>query len=582
MPCSPLLSVLRHPSWRQHRLLGRPLLGRLPLLPHRCFASGAAGAEASAGGGATAAGRRRWLTISVGVTAAYGGALAADEGLRRCTEFWLVVLPIYLHYLYVDRVSHPASAAEETAAAGARAAAFDRLHERYSPVVERACLRMRGFYLKAAQIMSMRDDFLPEPYLRWTKRLQNEAPVALAGPEARRCIVRELGLEASEPGDVGAVFEDFEDAPIGSASIGQVFRARLRSTGEAVAVKVQSPGVENLFRADIRTLKFFTAFALPWAVENMNAIEKMFQSEFDYNLERRNLEVIRESLQPKWGHRIHVPKPFGELCTRHVLCMELLQGEKLVDGVRRRFRTMAASEGRDPEAYEQEHLEALRTGRTKAQSARVARWRTSVWRLWRRLRWGERGEVLDLAEIMETLLAIHGEQVFQHGVFNADPHPGNILLLEDGHTLGLIDFGQVRDLPVDFRLRLAQLVVALARRDAAAVARLERECGMRTKHQREDVRYRICSFWLDRDTEDVMQGLNLHDFMAWGEREDPVLEYPEDLYLVCRCSFMIRSLALAFGVRLSTAPYWRPYAEALLRAHGGEQFDAAAARAKAK
>lgn len=435
-------------------------------------------------------------------------------------------------------------------------------------MVERATLRMRGFYLKAAQMMSMREDFLPKQYLLWTKKLQHEAPVVLSSADARRCVRKELGL-AGDGCDLSEVFAEWTEEPIGSASIGQVYRAKLRSTGEEVAVKVQSPGIERLFRADIRTLKFFTSFALPWAVQNMAAIEKMFETEFDYDLERRNLEAVRGNLLPRWGARIQIPRPIPELCSKRVLCMELIDGEKLVDGIRRRFAALAEREGRSPDAYEREFLEALRDGRHPAQSARAARWRTALWRLWRRLRWGDRGEdVVDVAAIMEAVMAVHGEQVLADGVFNADPHPGNVLLLRDGRTLGLIDFGQVRQLSLAFRLDLARLVLALARRDAAEVARLERELGMRTKHARQEVRYRLCSFWLDRDTDDVMQGMNLHDFMAWGEREDPVLTFPEDLYVVCRCSVMIRSLALAFGVRLSTAEYWRPYAERLLREHG--------------
>merc|ERR1719401_243917 len=176
---------------------------------------------------------------------------------------------------------------------------------------------------------------------------------------------------------------------------------------------------------------------------------------------------------------------------------------------------MAAREGRDPDAYEREHLEALQAGRAAVRSAREARWRTAAWRLWRRLRHGRQEQVLDLGQLMETLMAIHGEQIFRHGLFNADPHPGNILLLRDGQTLGLIDFGQVQELSADFRSRLARLLLALGDRDPEAVLRCEQACGLRTKLGRADVRYRVCSFWLDRDTDEVMQGLNLHDFMAW-------------------------------------------------------------------
>mmetsp|Transcript_104582 Transcript_104582/g.207665 ORF Transcript_104582/g.207665 Transcript_104582/m.207665 type:complete len:575 (-) Transcript_104582:139-1863(-) len=526
-------------------------------------------------------GAQRW-SIRTGILAGTVAASAIailDEGFRRCAEFWIVVLPIYGHYLYVDKVSHPTKIGDSSVTLGAadgdvaaRQAAFERLHSRYSPVVERATLRLRGFYLKCAQMMSMREDFLPKQYLQWTRKLQDEAPVTLSSAEARACVAQELGLPEGDA-SLSEVFSDWSAEPIGCASIGQVYSATLRSTGEKVAVKVQSPGIEGLFRADIKTLKFFTAFALPWAVQNMNAIERMFETEFDYDLERQNLEAVHNIVMACWAPQVQVPRPVPELCTRRVLCMTYLDGEKLVDGVRGRMRNVAEREGRDPEAYEAEQLQALRTGKRQAQSARAARWQTAVWRWWQRFRFGAAAgeDVLDLPSMMETLMAVHGQQIFAHGVFNADPHPGNILLLRDGRTLGLIDFGQVQRIPLDFRLRLAHLIIALARRDAQEVMKLEQELGIRTARSRPDVRFRMCSFWLDRDTNDVMQGMNLHDFMAWGEREDPMLEFPEDLYLVCRCSVMLRSLSLAFGVRLSTAEYWRPHAEALLRKYSGRE-----------
>lgn len=84
------------------------------------------------------------------------------------------------------------------------------------------------------------------------------------------------------------------------------------------------------------------------------------------------------------------------------------------------------------------------------------------------------------------------------------------------------------------------------------------------------MRYRVVTFWLDRDTDDVTSGQSFHDFLAWAEEEDPLVEMPRDLHLVMRCSCMIRNLALSFGIRLSTSDYWKPEAEALLRKHGVE------------
>lgn len=333
---------------------------------------------------------------------------------------------------------------------------------------------------------------------------------------------------------------------------------------------MQVPGAERLFRADIACLKTFTYWALPWAYENMVEIEKLFRSEFDYFEEFKNLEAMRANMLPVWGHRIRVPRPIPELCSQRVLGMELLRGEKFVDAVRRRLKSLADQQGKTLEEYERDQHEALRSGQRKAESASRMRWKMTLWRWWQQLTHPSQKEEhpVDLGSVFELLMSIHGQQIFLDGCFNADPHPGNILILEDGETLGLIDFGQVIYLPLEFRLDLARLMLALARRDSAEVACCERNIGVKRKHYKEQVQYRICSWWLDRDSEDIMQGLNLFDFHLWGESQDSIVELPDGYYMVCRCSVTLRSAAIAFGVRMSAAEHWKPYAEALLRKHG--------------
>lgn len=326
------------------------------------------------------------------------------------------------------------------------------------------------------------------------------------------------------------------------------------------------PGAEHLFRVDIKTLKLFTSFAFPWAVDHMSELEAMFESEFDYALERENMERVRANVEQRWGKRVAIPKTYPELCSRRVLCMEYLDGEKLVDGMLRRVRALAAKAGQDPDEVIANHLDSLRTGKLMPRSAYVARWRARAWQVWQRL---QGIEDVNIPGLMETLMTIHAEQVFSDGLFNADPHPGNVLLLKDTSRLvGLIDFGQVKELSIDFRIQLAKLMVALARRDQEEVIRLDKEMGSRTRHSKPDVRYKVLSFWLDRDTDDVTGGRSFHDFLAWAEAEDPLRDMPQELHLVMRCSCMIRNLALTFGIRLSTAEYWRPVAQALLQKHG--------------
>ncbi|CAE7805427.1 unnamed protein product [Symbiodinium microadriaticum] len=532
---------------------------RLKAFPSRWPTTISAGRGASNTAQTQLAARRpRYLAYGLGGALVLG---CLDEGFRRCIEFWVVVFPLWCHYFWVDKVSHPKGGPKGDEQ---RDAEFSKLHSRYSPIIRRATLYMRGFYLKAAQLVSTRDDFLPEIYLEWLRKLQDEVPMTLSSEEAKQVIAKELKVASIED-----LLTDWHDEPIGTASIGQVYKARIKSTGEEVAIKVQVPKAERMFRADISCLKMFTYMAIPWAYENMKEIEKLFETEFDYMEEFRNLEAMRSNLLPNWGHRIYIPRPIPELCSRHVLGMELLKGEKFITAVRRRLQPLAEQRGITVEEYEQEQLEALRSGKRKAESAAWLHWKITLWKFWRRL-CGFRSDLepIDVGGIFEMLMSIHGQQVLKDGCFNADPHPGNILMLEDGKTLGLIDFGQVMHVPVEFRLKLARLMLALSRRSPPDVARCESEIGVTRKYYKEDVQYRICSFWLDRDDEEITQGRNIFDLMVWGEAEDPVLSLPDGYYLACRCSVTLRSTALAFGVRISTAEYWKPYAEELLRKHG--------------
>jgi aarF domain-containing kinase len=419
--------------------------------------------------------------------------------------------------------------------------------------------------------MSVRDDFVPPVYLEWLKELQDEVPMTISSEDAQALVAEELHL--GEAG-LSSVLYDWQDEPIGTASIGQVYKARLTKTGEWIAVKVQVPNAERLFRADIKTLQMFTYFALPWAYQNMVEIEKAFRAEFDYVAEFRNLTAIHDNIMPTWRKKVHVPKVIPEVVSRRVLGMELLDGDKFVSAVQCRLKPLADRKGVTVEQYSEEFLADLRTGKRKPESVKLLRWKLRFQRWFAWFSWiirGCRGKLelpVDIASAFETLMALHGQQVLQDGCFNADPHPGNLMLLKDGRTLGLIDFGQVIRVPLEFRLKLARLIIALAKRNRADVARLEAEMGVERKYSKEDVRYRMCSFWLDRDTDDVTQGLNLFDFLLWGEENDPVLSQTDGYYMACRCSVTLRSAALAFGVRISTAEYWRPYAEALLRKHG--------------
>eukprot|EP00959_Pyramimonas_sp_CCMP1952_P037605 787597-Pyramimonas_sp.AAC.1 len=98
------------------------------------------------------------------------------------------------------------------------------------------------------------------------------------------------------------------------------------------------PGVERLFRWDLKSLKDFAWLAQPQHLPYLDEIERQFLTEFDYRKEAQNLERVRQNIMPTWGHRVAVPQPVLDLCSEQVLVMQHLPGKKLTDGIRDHYR----------------------------------------------------------------------------------------------------------------------------------------------------------------------------------------------------------------------------------------------------
>jgi aarF domain-containing kinase len=172
--------------------------------------------------------------------------------------------------------------------------------------------------------------------------------------------------------------------------------------------------------------------------------------------------------------------------------------------------------------------------------------------------------LINLADILQTLLEVHGHEIFIDGVFNGDPHPGNVLLLPDGR-LGLIDYGQTKRLSLDNRKIYAKLIIALAENNKDDVIRIvTEEMGIKTKFGNRDVLFKFAAFWNDRDTDDVMMGLNIQLFMEYLEKTDPIVSVNEEFIICGRVSFLLRALGNAFGMKTTVSQYWKPFAERIL------------------
>jgi len=242
-------------------------------------------------------------------------------------------------------------------------------------------------FIKIGQALGTRADLLPLAYVKELATLQDQVP-AFPTAEAFACIEAELGRSLQE------CYAEIDSEPVASASLGQVYRARL-ATGQEVAVKVQRPNLEQIISFDVAILykivKLTNRF-FPRANENADweGMLREFHStifeEMDYMKEGRNADRFRYNFRT-W-QVIRVPRIYWSHTSRRVLTLEFIRGTKVTD------------------------VEQLRARRISA------------------------------VKVNRLLVRSYLKQLLEDGFFHADPHPGNLLVLDSGH-LAFFDFGMV-------------------------------------------------------------------------------------------------------------------------------------------
>jgi ubiquinone biosynthesis protein len=290
-------------------------------------------------------------------------------------------------------------------------------------------------FVKFGQLLSTRPDIVPPDVVAELRKLQDDVrPFSFA--EARAVIESELGLE------VERLFLEFEETPIAAASIGQVHRAVLPN-GDRVAVKVQRPGAPRQIQADLALL--YQAARI--AQERVRALDFVdvrglvdefahaIRQELDYTREGRNAESFRKNFRS--DERVRIPKVYWTYTRERVLTLEFLDGIQLAD--------------LPPDAP----LDVRR---------RLAVLLTDAWM----------------------------QMIFRHGFLHGDPHPANILVLDGGTSIGLVDFGQIGRLTDDDMARLTRLFVDAAQERVDLLPRRLQELGVRYPAEKEaDFRARL-------------------------------------------------------------------------------------------
>jgi len=368
---------------------------------------------------------------------------------------------------------------------------WSRFHRESAETVYDAAVELGGLILKGCQYIGARADLMPREWVEVLERLQDRVPPREL-PVVRRVVETELGRPLE------ALFARFEPRPIASASLAQVHEAVLHD-GRRVAVKVQYPEIAALVESDLANLRaLFRAidwlegdFDLSALVDEMG---RYVPRELDFLSEANHAERAARLFAKR--DDIHVPRVVREFTTRRVLVMEFSDGIKITD-------------------------------RAALDAAGV-----------------------DIDRVMRTLVEAWCEQVLVHGFFQADPHPGNLLVEPRGPRLVLLDWGLAKQLPSDFRAQMLALLLALLRRDPQEMALVLESLGFAARNGSRDGLVALSSVGLEIARELATTGsLGPERLEAIGEellatvRANPLVRIPSHMVLLGRTLGLLSGLA---------------------------------------
>jgi ubiquinone biosynthesis protein len=363
-------------------------------------------------------------------------------------------------------------------------------------------------FVKIGQIASLRTDLLPIELTDQLTRLQDDVPPLEFDP-VRHIVESELG------GELEDIFLEFDQSPIGSASIGQVHRAVLQS-GEVVAVKVQRPEIQRNIEIDFEILADIARLAerrFQWAEHyELTSVVEEFRNtllnELNYIIEGQNAERIRKTLNQTMT--VYIPQIHWDFTTSKILVMEFVKGVKLNE-------------------Y----------------------------------------DTLDANGFNKKLLAARASkavftQILIHGFFHADPHPGNLAALP-GDVILFMDFGMVGRLTPELKSHLAGLIIGLMRRNTDLIIRALYRMGVVPPDIDDDKLHKDIDLLRDKyydiPLSQVHLGESVSDIFSVAYKHR--IKIPADLSLVGKTlltiegvvtkldpDFRIMDIALPFGKRL--------------------------------
>jgi aarF domain-containing kinase len=371
-----------------------------------------------------------------------------------------------------------------------------RLSEYHRQAAQRilaTATELQGLLIKVGQLIGARADVFPDEYIEVLSKLHDTVPPRPFSV-IRPVIERELGARIED------IFADLKPTPIASASLAQVHRGRLKD-GRDVAVKVQYPDIEEIVHVDLQNVRILAQgakqvlrdFDLTPIVEELQTNAPL---ELDFINEGQNAELAARNFAER--DDIIVPKIYWEYTTRRVLTMEFLEGIKITD--------LAAIDAAG----------------------------------------------IDRQAISRLLAESYFKQIFAHGFFHADPHPGN-LFVRPGPKLVIVDFGLAKQLPPTFLRGFVRLTGALIAGDKASLIQAFKDLGFKTKRADDSGFEALGEAMVTRlgrnseFTRDRRMMIEFNDRMMKLFRENPIVRVPGEFLYIGRVMGLLGGLGTQLG-----------------------------------
>jgi len=365
-------------------------------------------------------------------------------------------------------------------------------------------------FIKLGQILSTRPDIVPADVLEELQILQDHIP-AVSTDDIKAQIHRELGYPTEE------LFKDFEHTPLATASIAQVHRGTLKN-GEKIVCKVRRPGIESVIETDLDImmgLAYLVEKHLPGGelydpVGLVREFRRTIHRELDFSREGRTTERFAANFSD--DETVHIPKVFWDYTGQTVLTLEYISGIKISD-----------------------------------QSKLV-----------------DAG--LDLEIIAKNGADNFLKQVFIHGLFHADPHPGNIHILP-GNILCIFDFGMVGRLDDDLKLHLTELLLCVLRRDVDhLILQLLYSGDLHDESNIKNLKRDLTEFiddYYDIMLQDLKVGKLLLDFVEILTEYQ--IKFPSNLMLLSRALFVMEGIGRQLDPNFNMVAQLKPFAEQVIK-----------------